>query len=130
MVFRFLLAFGLFLSLSPRLKAQVQMSTKSKRAVELYNEADNYRVHQQYDKAIDLLNQAISKDKDFEEAYYRLGVTFKNKGEIERSIEALEKGFGLTKDSRRQNPYRYELGDSYLRVGNYMKSSEFLTQFL
>ncbi len=129
-IFRFLFGFGLLLAFSPGLNAQVQMSSKSKRAIELYNEADNYRVHQQYDKAIDLLNQAISKDKDFEEAYFRLGLTFRNEGEVKRSFESFEKGLSLTKDPRRQNLYRYELGDGYLRVGNYVKSSEFLTQFL
>ena len=130
MVFRVLLGLGLWLGLSQGLNAQVQMSTKSKRAVDLYNQADNYRVHQQYDKAIDLLNQAISKDKNFEEAYFRLGVVFKSKGDIGKSIEAFEKGLSLTKDARKQNPYRYELGEGYLKVGNYVVSSEFLTLFL
>ncbi len=130
MIFRFLLRFGLWLSCTLALHAQVQVSTKSKRAIELYTEADNFRVQGKYDKAIDLLNQAIGKDKEFEEAYFRLGVTFKNKGDIEKSIESFERGLTLASNPRRQSPYRYELGENYLRVGNYVKSVELLTQFL
>src|SRR5882724_13480752 len=99
--------------------AQTQLSTKSKKAIELYTEADNFRVHGQFDKAIDLLNQAISKDKNFEEAYFRLGLTLKNQQDIVKSSESFEKGLSLLQDIRKQNTYRYELADNYLKVGNY-----------
>src|SRR5258706_3273831 len=89
------------------LSAQVQLSTKSKKAIELYNEADNFRVRGQFDRAIDLLNQAISKDKNFEEAYFRLGLTLKNQQEILKSCESFEKGVSLLQDIRKQNVYRY-----------------------
>ena len=98
---------------------QTQYSTKNKKALELYFEADNFRVRGDYDRAIDLLKDAISKDKNFEEAYFRLGVTYKNKEDIQSSIENYEKGLSLTKDSKRQNGYRFELADNYLRIGNY-----------
>ncbi|MGC3944207.1 MAG: hypothetical protein QM762_06765 [Chryseolinea sp.] len=38
------------------------LSTKSKKAIELYTDADNFRVRGEYRVAIDLLNQAIAKD--------------------------------------------------------------------
>lgn len=112
------------------LNAQNQLSTKSKKAIDLYNEADNYRVKEQYDKAIDLLSQAIGKDKNFEEAYFRMGLTQKNKQDYPKAAEYYEKGLMLTRDVRKQNVYRYELGDTYLRFGSYSKSLEFLNPFL
>src|SRR4029077_5461222 len=93
---------------SSALSAQAQLSTKSKKAIELYNEADNFRVRGQFDKAIDLLNQAISKDKNFEEAYFRLGLTLKNQQEIQKSCESFEKGLSLLQDFKKKNVYRFE----------------------
>jgi len=112
------------------LRAQPQLSTKSKKAIELYTEADNFRVRGQYDKAIELLNQAISKDKNFEEAYFRLGLTLKNQQDILKSCESFEKGVSLLQDIRKQNVYRYELADNYLKVGNYTRALEIVTLFL
>ena len=109
---------------------QTQYSTKNKKALELYFEADNFRVRGDYDRAIDLLKDAISKDKNFEEAYFRLGVTYKNKEDIQSSIENYEKGLSLTKDSKRQNGYRFELADNYLRIGNYPPALDYSNQFL
>jgi OOP family OmpA-OmpF porin len=77
-----------------------------------------------------LLNQAIKKDKNFEEAYFRLGLTLKNQESLQLSSESYEKGLRLSKDIRKQNAYRYELGDNYLRVGNYSKALEYLNQYL
>ena len=56
--------------------AQVPLSTKSQKAIELYQQADNYRVRGQNQEAIRLLNQALDKDKNFAEAYYRLGLVY------------------------------------------------------
>ncbi len=56
--------------------AQTELSTKSKKAIELYTLADNFRVRGQYEEALNLLGQAIEKDKNFVEAYYRRGLTY------------------------------------------------------
>ena len=48
------------------------LSSKNKKALELYTEADNFRVRGQFSQAVSLLNEAITRDKNFEEAYYRL----------------------------------------------------------
>jgi OOP family OmpA-OmpF porin len=119
---------GLFLIVA--LPTYAQFSTKSKKAIEFYMDADNYRVREQYDKAVDLLNQAIRKDKNFEEAYFRLGLTLKNMGDLQHSSENFEEGLHLAKDARKLNAYRFELGDNYLRTGNYEKSLGVLTAYL
>ena len=56
--------------------AQGTLSTTSNKAIELYTEADNFRVRGQHSQAIELLNEAISKDKKFVEAYYRLWLVY------------------------------------------------------
>src|SRR5258706_5850837 len=112
------------------LTAQPQLSTKSKKAIELYTEADNFRVHGQFDKAIDLLNQAISKDKNFEEAYFRLGLTLREQQDIVKSNEIFEKGLSLLQDFRKQNTYRYVLVDNYLKLGNYAQALEMANLYL
>lgn len=98
------------------------LSSKNKKAIELYTEADNFRVRQQYDQAIDLLQQAIQKDKKFEDAYYRLAFTYRSAGNRVSSIEYFEKGLGLSASPNIQKTYFYELTEGYLRTGSYEKS--------
>ncbi|MCG8390108.1 MAG: tetratricopeptide repeat protein, partial [Cytophagales bacterium] len=71
--------------------AQRTLSTRSKKAAELYYEADNFRVRGQYSMAMDLLNQAIQKDKNFHEAYFRLAIIYKAKGDLDKAEQFFEK---------------------------------------
>ncbi len=112
------------------LQAQPRLSTKSKKAIELYTEADNFRVRGQYAKAVEMLNQAISKDKDFEEAYYRLGITLKEQQDLAKASDSFEKGLALATEGRKQNGYRYELSDTYLRQGSYDKALGHINAYL
>ena len=70
---------------------QRQLSTKSKKATELYYQADNYRVRGQYRMALDLLKQAIQKDKNFHEAHFRIAVIQKAKGELDEAEASFQK---------------------------------------
>src|SRR5690606_25158073 len=67
------LLFAVVVAVHP-LHAQEQLSTRSKKAIALYKEADNYRVRGQHQQAIQLLDEAIGRDKNFAEAYYRRGL--------------------------------------------------------
>ena len=125
-----ILAFLLLLFSCPVLFAQNQLSTKNKKAIELYTLADNFRVRGQYDQAVNMLLEAIEKDRGFEEAYYRLGITFKSMHEYGKSIDIFLKGLDLTKDPKRKKIFNFELGDSYLKVGSYRKALDYLNQFL
>lgn len=109
---------------------QVTLSTKSKKAIELYTEADNFRVRGQHQQAIDLLNQAIAKDKNFAEAYYRLGLVYFSMKQYPLAIQNFNKGLSLTSDPQKQKVYWYDLGESYLSVGDYENASIMLTDFL
>src|SRR5574339_51562 len=102
---------------------QVTLSTKSKKAIELYTEADNYRVRGQHQQAISLLNMAIEKDKNFAEAYYRLGLVYFSMKQFPNAIQNFEKGLSLTTDPRKQKVYWFDLGESYLSTGEYEKAA-------
>ncbi len=107
-----------------------QLSTNKKKAIELYTQADNFRVRGQYATAISMLQEAIEKDKNFVEAYFRLGITFKAMRDFGRSNTSLERGLSLTQDARKQKGFFQELGDNYLRMGEYQKSLDYINHFL
>ena len=109
---------------------QAQLSTKSKKAIEYYNQADNFRVRNQYNQAISLLNKAIEKDKNFAEAYFRLGLTYKMMGLMDQSNANFQEGLRLTKDAKKQRPYYFELGDNYMRKGDYQSALTELDKYL
>jgi OOP family OmpA-OmpF porin len=108
--------------------SQASLSTKSKKAVELFNEADNYKVRGQYSQAIDLLEQAINKDKEFHEAYFRLGVIYKAKGDLIKAEQSLLKVIELNKGNNA--PSFFELGELYLKRNDYQKSLEYINKYL
>ncbi len=109
-------------------KAQI-LSTKNKKAIDLYIQADNYRVRGQYDQAISLLQQAIDKDKKFEEAYHRLAIVYRSMDRLPLATENFEKGLQLTEGVKR-NSYLYELADIYLKQGDYSKAEDYCKLFL
>ncbi|MDQ2655824.1 MAG: tetratricopeptide repeat protein, partial [Bacteroidota bacterium] len=120
----------LFVLISASAYAQIPLATKSKKAIELYTEADNFRVRGQFSQAIGLLNEAIKKDKDFVEAYYRLGIIYMTLKDFPAAIRNFEKGLSLTNDIRKQKIFWYDLGESYFTAGDYDKAESTLGQFL
>ncbi|HEY3404273.1 MAG TPA: OmpA family protein [Ohtaekwangia sp.] len=109
---------------------QVQLSTKSKKAIELYTEADNYRVRGQFDVAIDLLKQALDKDEEFVEAYYRMGLVYLSMKQYPQAITYFENGLKRTTDLRKQKVFWYDMGEAYLMVGEYEKAMKVLSSFV
>ena len=126
MTFRFILLISFFIST----KVFGQLSTKSKKAIQLYTEADNYRVRRQFPQAISLLNQALDKDKNFVEAYHRLGLVYYNMRLYPKAVEQFEKGLSLTKDLRLQKMFWFDLGETYILLVEYEKASKVLSSFL
>ncbi len=119
-----------FLFMSGLALAQMPLDTKSKKAIEFYTEADNYRVRGQYSQAIGLLHEAIKKDGDFTEAYYRLGIIYMTLKDFPQAITNFEKGLSLTQDIRKQKIFWYDLGESYFTAGDYDKAEQALSKFL
>jgi len=110
--------------------AQVSLSTKSKKAIALYTEADNYRVRGQNKEAIALLSEAIDKDANFVEAYYRLGLVYRSMNDLPQAVATFEKGLSLTSDPQKQKHFWYDLGEAYMTMGSYDKAESLLRQYL
>ena len=110
--------------------AQTNLSTKNKKAIELYTEADNFRVRRQFSRAVDLLNQAIARDKNFVEAYYRLGLVYFNMRAYSKAVAQWEKALTLTDDLRKQKVIWFDLGEAYLQQGEYEKAMKVLSAFI
>jgi len=125
---RIFLVFLLFVSVG--VSAQMPLATKSKKAIALYTEADNFRVRGQFSQAIQLLNEALQKDRKFVEAYYRLGIIYMTLKDYPSAIGNFEKGLSFTDDIRKKAIFWYDLGESYFNVGDYDKAEETLSGFL
>lgn len=112
------LHFLIFLLLSASTAFAQNFSTKNKKAIDLYLQADNFRVRGQFPQAIKLLQQAIEKDNRFEEAYYRLGAIYER---VDRRLAstAFEQGLKLASSPVTQKAYRWAMGENYLRSGFY-----------
>lgn len=126
----FRLVLLVFLFASSSLWAQMPLATKNKKAIELYTEADNYRVRGQNSQAIALLNEALKRDRNFVEAYYRLGIIYMTLKDFKTAVDNFERGLALTDDIRKKRIFWYDLGESYFSIGNYDKAEEVLSAFL
>lgn len=127
---RALLLIFLFVVIANSVLAQGTLSSKNKKAIELYRQADNYRVRGQYQEAASLLIKAIERDKSFDEAYFRLALVYKATRSYSKSSEVLLSGLEVTSDLRKRRAYYFELGENYLRLGNYDESLRWLNEYL
>ena len=126
-----MLKYIVLISITINVLAQApSLCTKNKKAIELYTEADNYRVRGQFKQAFDLLNQAIQKDKNFCEAYYRMALVHYGTKDLKKAIEWMNKGLALTSDPKKQKIFWYDLAEFHLQLGDYANAKKFATQFL
>ena len=107
---------------------QQSLSTKSNKAAELYREADNYRVRAQYIQAIQLLEEAIKKDKNFHEAHFRLALIYKVQGESAKA-EAYLKSAEALNEGNKAGIY-FELAELYMQQSDYEKAQAYADKFL
>src|SRR5688572_8210174 len=110
-----------FILISVSVVAQPTLSTRSKKAIELYTEADNYRLRWQYTQAIGMLNETIEKDKKFVEAYYRLGIVYMTLKDYNTAIRHFQQGLSYTTDPKKQKVFWFDLGESFFTLGDYSK---------
>lgn len=106
------------------------LDTKSKKAIDLYIQADNFRVRGQYAEAINALTEAIQKDKKFTEAYHRLGIVYRSKKDYTRAINNFKYALTLTEDIRKKKMIWFDLGDAYMASGQYKDALEVLSAFV
>lgn len=110
--------------------SQGRLSTKKKKAIEWYTEADNYRVRGQFPQAIQLLEKALDKDKDFHEAWFRLGQTYKMARKYPKAAEIFQRAMQHNPLNKPLTGIYFELGEIYLGLGDHDKAQLYLTQYL
>jgi len=123
---KYLLFFSLII-IPVLVQAQRQLSTKSKKAAQYYREADNYWVRNQFQAAEQLFEEAINKDDEFFEAYFKLGLIKKAKGELAKAEEYLSKVVSLQNDHAGAN---FELGELLIQRGEYHRSIQYTQNYL
>ncbi len=93
---RYLFIFTVLVSqFSGCLFAQPQLSTKSNRAIKLYQEALAKANLRDFDKAIILTKEAIDIDENFVEAYFLLGEVYTDNKQEKNAIDMFRKGIKL-----------------------------------
>lgn len=110
--------------------AQKELTSKSKKAIALYQEADNFRVRGEYATAEAMLKEAIQKDDDFVEAYYRLGLTYMSMRAYPKAVEIMERGLSKTSQLNLQRLFWIELGEAYISTGQHDKALSVLDNYL
>ena len=121
---------GVLLSCFFLVQGQTGLSTKNKKAIALYVEADNYRVRRQYTQAISMLQEALEKDKNFVEAYYRLGLVYFSLKNFPEAVRWMEMGLSKTNEIRKQKVFWFDLGEGYMALGRYESAIDVLEKFL
>lgn len=121
----------LFLLWSPVLYGQFErsLSTKSKKAIELFNEAQNNYTRRNFSNAIRLYSEAINKDKKFVEAYIQLGTCYRYLGDKTNAMDNWKKAEAVAIENGTENTYPvliYYIGELYLESGEYETSINYL----
>ena len=107
---------------------QVNYSTKSKRAIKLYEEGQLLLRQRRFTEAIEKLNAAVEKDDNFIEAHLRLAFSYELLREIKKQQYHLEQIVRIAPNSNKYKNVYYSLGKVYFNQGNYDKSRALLNK--
>ncbi len=108
--------------------AQRQYATNNKEAIKFYTLANESINYQQYDKAADLLKQAIVADDEFTDAHYQLGSVYLYTHQyLEASVQYL-KTIALNPNFNRA--VYLNLGNVNIMLGKYAEAKEALQHYL
>jgi OmpA-OmpF porin, OOP family len=101
------------------ISAQDNLSTKNRRAAELYQESENYMVRRQYNQVISLLNQAVSRDSDFAEAHFRLGQAHKAQSNKEKALFHFDQVLRMQGSNAKFSAAWFQKGDLLFKYMQY-----------
>jgi len=105
---------------------QVKYSTKSRKAIKLYEEAESLLRQRRFTSAITKLQGALEKDNDFVEAHLRLAFTYELLRELKNQQYHLEQIVRIAPNSARYKNVYYSLGKVYFNQGKYQQSGVLL----
>ena len=101
---------------------QASYSTKSKKAIKYYQEAQILLSQRRFNEAIRKLNSALEKDNDFIEAHLRLAFSYELMREINAQQYHLEQTVRIAPNSKKYKNVYYSLGKVYFNKGMYEKA--------
>ncbi|MCG8308984.1 MAG: OmpA family protein [Cytophagales bacterium] len=116
--------FILFIFFSGPVFGQSAYSTKSKKAVKHYEEAQLLLKQRRINEAIKELNNALEKDNNFIEAHLRLAFSYELIREINAQQYHLEQIVKIDPNTGKYRNVYYSLGKIYFNKGLYEKSRE------
>lgn len=105
-------------------------TTKSKKAIKLYEESTNYFFRRQYGYALELLNKAVGKDRNFAEAHLRLSKIHTAMGDHSTSRAHLEKVVKSQFDNPSFTEAHLLLANQYFEQGYYTEAKKLINKIL
>ena len=102
---------------------QTSYSTKSKKAIKYYQEAQVLLSQRRFNEAIRKLNSALEKDNDFIEAHLRLAFSYELIREINAQQYHLEQIVRIEPNAKNYKNVYYSLGKVYFSKGMYEQSA-------
>lgn len=107
--------------------AQKEYSTRSKKAIEYFKQAQSLFVKNQFDEALGQLEQAIARDKKFKEAYYLKADIHHAQKSYEQEFTTIQKAIAL--DSTFFAPAYFNAGLALYHTGQYDEAINWFKQF-
>jgi outer membrane protein OmpA-like peptidoglycan-associated protein/Tfp pilus assembly protein PilF len=118
----------LLLCLPFSVSAQRQYATNNKDAIKFYTLANENINYQQYDKAADLLKQAIAADEEFTDAHYQLGSVYLYTYHYPEASAQYLKTIALNPNFNRA--VYLNLGNVNIMLAKYAEAKEALQKYL
>ena len=107
-----------------------EYSTRSKKAIKLYEASEDYIFRRQLPEAIYLLQQALEKDKSFIQAHMQIAFVYKLMNNIPEQKSHLESVIRNAKDPFRYKNIYLALGEACYLLMEYDQALSYLNQFL
>lgn len=108
--------------------SQTNYSTKSKKAIKFYEEAQLLLRQRRFNEAIRTLQSALEKDNDFIEAHLRLAFSYELLRELKLQQYHLEQVVRIAPDTKKYKNVYYSLGKLYFNKGEYAHSKAMLSK--
>ncbi len=105
-------------------------TSTSKKAIKYYEQSTNYFIRGQYGYALELLNAAVNKDRDFAEAHLRLSKIYQAMGNPKQSVTHLEKVVKSQMDNPAFTEAHLLLADQYFAQGKYAEARQLADKIL
>ncbi|MFN8437759.1 MAG: OmpA family protein [Cytophagales bacterium] len=129
-IYIFSFVFSILVTFSQNKFREESYTTKKKKAIVLYQQADNEFVQRRFLEASILYQQAIKKDEKFAEPYFKLGLLYKFQYEYDKAKEYFEKGIQLQAENPKFCGNYFSVAEIYLREGNYDKAESYSKKYL